>query len=289
MECVTCGKHAIIDQPARCREHFIADFEARVKRTIDEHGLIPPGSRIAVAVSGGKDSLTVLTLLRKWYGNVTAIVIDEGIAGYRERTLADARRVCAQLGVPLVIKSFKELTGMTLDEMLKRRRFNPCAVCGALRRHLLNVAAKEFDVLATGHNADDEAQAVLMNLIKGNTEVFPRLGPVSGNGRRGFTRRVKPLYFCTEREVVAYAYLNGLLDTFVECPNTEESYRGMIRDELNRYAQSRPGAKRRLLERFLTAKATFPGNDLLLSACGRCGEPASASPCRACSYIEELR
>jgi uncharacterized protein (TIGR00269 family) len=278
-----CGEPAVID--GRCKGHFSAHFEQKVRSTIADNDLIRKDDRVAVAVSGGKDSLTVLTLLKRWHGNVTAIAIDEGIAGYREHTLKDAVRVCEQQGIPLLIRSYKELTGMTLDEMMAKKRFHPCTVCGTLRRHLLNVASKEFDVLATGHNADDEAQAILMNILRGNTEIFPRLGPSSGAGAKGFTRRVKPLYFCTEKEVMTYAFLHGLASEFTECPNIEESYRHLIRDELNRYAQSHAGTRERILRNFLIAKRAFPQQEVALGRCGKCGEPSSNPECRACKYI----
>lgn len=284
MQC-SCGQAAVFGQPALCKTHFIEYFEQKVRSAIDEYGLINQDERIAVAVSGGKDSLTVLTLLNKWFGNVTAIAIDEGIAGYREHTLEDARKVCAQHDIPLVIKSYKELTGSTLDEMLAKRKMHPCTICGTLRRHLLLIASKDFDVLATGHNADDESQAVLMNIIKGNTEIFPRIGPVSGHGAKGFTRRVKPLYFCTEKEVMTYAFIKGLVSGFTECPNIDESYRHLIRDELNSYAQSHPGVKERLLKRFLIAKQAYPQTEIQLQRCTNCGEPTNAEICKACKYI----
>lgn len=288
MRCTRCDQEAVFSQPTLCKGHFIDHFETKVRRTIEEHDLIRPGDRIAVAVSGGKDSLAVLTLLKREYGDVTAISIDEGIAGYREHTLADARRVCEQHDIPLVIRSYEELTGMTLDGMLKARPMHPCTVCGALRRHLLLVASRGFDVLATGHNADDEAQAVLMNIIKGNTSIFPRIGPVSGHGAEGFVRRVKPLYFCSEKEVMTYAYLKGLTTAFSECPNIDESYRHIIRDSLNAYAQSHPGVRERLLRSFLLAKQAYPAQPVTLQRCEACGEPASAQLCKACSYIASL-
>ena len=304
MQCDSCPEAAVISLPQLCKEHFIAHFEEKVRSTIEGYGLIAPGMRIAVAVSGGKDSLTVLTLLNRWYGNVTAIAIDEGIAGYREHTLEDARRVCAEQEISLIIRSYKDFAGMTLDEMLAKRQMHPCTLCGALRRHLLLIASKGFDVLATGHNADDEAQAVLMNIIRGNTEVFPRGGPVTGSGGQGFVRRVKPLYFCSEKEVMTYAFLKGLvgsgrgetsqeegalvLPRFTECPNIDESYRHLVRDELNRYAQSRPGVKERLLHRFLVAKKAYPAKEMVLAACSSCGEPSSGERCKACTYLATL-
>jgi uncharacterized protein (TIGR00269 family) len=281
MNC-SCGNHAVFE--SLCREHFLLQFEEKVWDTIREYGLIGEQDRIAVAVSGGKDSMTILTLLHKRF-SVTALAVDEGIAGYRDKTLEDVRQICKERNIPLVIKSYKELVGFTLDEMMAKRKFHPCTVCGTFRRHLLNIMAKNFDVLATGHNADDEAQAVLMNVIKGNTELFSRLGPISGNGAKGFTRRVKPLYFCTEKEIMTYAYLNGLVREFSECPNVHESYRHLIRDLLNDYSVKHKGVKLQVLKNFLAYKKHIPVLDTQLAACERCGEPASGNICKTCQYI----
>lgn len=291
MRCVSCQAPAIIEQPARCKEHFIAYFEKKVHDTIAEHKLLEQNNRVAVAVSGGKDSLTVLTLLKRWNYDVTAIAIDEGIAGYREKTLVDARRVCEANNIPLVIHTFESLAGKTLDKMLAEQKQHPCTLCGTFRRHLLHLAARDFDALATGHNADDEAQAVLMNLVKGNTELFSRIGPVAGEApRAGFVRRVKPLYFCTEKEVATYAFLHGLITDFTECPYVHESYRHVIRDELNNYAQSHTGVKERLLRRFLLVR---PNADdaphAVISSCERCGEPSSGKVCKACQLLGSVK
>lgn len=304
MRCEQCDSTAIIDGPLRCERHFIEDFEARVRRTIEEHNLIPASGRIAVAVSGGKDSLVVLTLLHRWFGNdgvdvgsdsvrggdrVVAIAIDEGIDGYRDRTLDEARRVCVANGIPLIVKSFEELSGQRLDTIVKTKGTHPCSVCGTLRRRLLADASKGFDVIATGHNADDESQAVLMNIIRGNTELFARLGPSTGSHDAGFTRRVKPLYFCPEREVMAYAYIKGFARGFEECPYARQSYRQIVRDALNDYAQSHHGVKDRLLRRFLVAKAALPrGGASTVIPCRTCGEPSSAGACKTCTIIRTI-
>jgi uncharacterized protein (TIGR00269 family) len=288
VQCASCGESAVIDAPPRCKEHFLSDFERCVRQTIDEHHLIRPGDRIAVAVSGGKDSLTVLVLLHKWFGSATALIIDEGIAGYRERTVEDARKLCVERNIPYKVYSFNELSGTTLDAMVAGGKRHPCTVCGALRRRLLAVAGKDFDVVATGHNADDEAQAVLMNIVRGNTDVFPRLGP-GGAGTKGFTRRVKPLYFCTEKEVMTYAFLHGLARDLHECPYAAQSYRRIVRDALNSYAQSHPGARQRLLARFLLVKSSVPrGVAAETMPCSTCGEPSSNGRCRACALLAEI-
>lgn len=289
MDCVHCNGRAIITGPARCKRHFIEEFEARVQKTIEEFDLIREGQRIAVAASGGKDSLTLLFLLKKWHADVCAIAIDEGIAGYREHSLADLRRMCERLDVPLIVKSYEEYAGATLDSMLSSGSFNPCTLCGTFRRHLLSIASREFDVLATGHNADDEAQTVLMNLLRGNVHLFLRGGPRSGIGASGFTQRVKPLYFCSEKEIMTYAYLHGFVASFSECPNAALGYRSLVREALNDYAQHNPGVKLQMLERFLAMKQEIPERMLDLPSCESCGEPSANAICKACEMLEKVQ
>ena len=289
MRCVQCERPAIIGQPARCKQHFIEGFEARVKETIARFGMVPEGARVAVACSGGKDSLTLLHLMRKWHDDVTAIVIDEGIAGYREKTLKDLERVAKGLGVPIIKESYEEYAGARLDDILARHGGHPCTVCGVFRRHLIARASKGFDVLATGHNLDDEAQTVLMNLLKGNTDVFPRGGPVTGVGAKGFTQRVKPLSFCTEKEVATYAWLHGFVSAFTECPNARQGYRWKVREALNRLEAKHPGVKRRILDRFLEEKARFPPQPDALPACRECGAPTNRDVCKACELLAKVR
>lgn len=288
MQCASCNQPAIIDQPMRCKEHFIEDFEARVKDTIERFDLVRPGMKIAVAASGGKDSLTVLTLLKKWYGDVTAIAIDEGIADYREHSLVDLRKVCDEHKIPLIVRSYEEFAGLPLDKILQKGSFHACSVCGTFRRHLISVASKGFDILATGHNADDEAQTIIMNLLRGTTDVFGRGGPKSGNENADFVQRVKPLYFCTEREVTTYAFLKGFVGKFSECPNAADGYRRVVRDTLNWYASKHHGAKQRVLERYLEIKPFSPLPSGKLMQCERCGEPAARSVCKACEFIEKV-
>jgi len=148
MKCSRCDNKSVHQN--FCKEHFIEYFENKVYDTINEYNLIPEGSRIAVAASGGKDSITVLYLLSKRY-DVTAIAVDEGIKDYRDKTLIDLKGFCDNLGVKLETISMKEYFGMDLDSAVKKTDKIPCAVCGVARRYALN-KARGFDVMATGHN-----------------------------------------------------------------------------------------------------------------------------------------
>lgn len=286
-----CKKKAVIDvRTPMCKEHFIEFFEDKVEQTIHEFDLFSNNSKIAVAASGGKDSTTLLYLIKKLHGNITAIAIDEGIHDYRDKNLDNLKKFCSKENIELKIYSFKDYTGLTLDEALKHFKLSPCHVCGIWRRYLINKAAREYDVLATGHNLDDEAQSVVMNMMKSNLKILARLGPVSGNIKDPkFTSRVKPLYFIHEKEVAVYALLKGFLTDFTECPNAKDSFRSTVRDELNDLEKVRRGSKERIVRGFLNnLDSIISNNKDELSFCSQCQEPTKESICNSCKLLNKL-
>lgn len=299
MQC--CGQKAVTLLPGGeklCKRHFCGYFEAKVRKTIRQFRLLDDEEHLGVAVSGGKDSLTILSLLKKISDEnpkitITALAINEGIRGYRDATLETARAFCARIGVPLRIASYEGEFGTTLDNILKHHDVKPCSVCGVLRRYLLNRKAKElgFTKLATGHNLDDECQSILMNQFRNDIRASARLGPKTGlKEQQGFVARIKPLYLCTEKEVTTYAFLNGILDRFTECPNAATSYRAEVRDMLNGLEQKFPGTKYSIVNSFLQAlpllKEKF--RDEALGVCPECGEPSSKGVCRACVWMKQV-
>ena len=307
-----CSNKPIIELIAGeklCKNHFIEYFEGKVFKTIRQFDLIGRKEHLGVALSGGKDSLTLLHLLSKLSKQnpkikLTAIAINEGIHGYRAKTLAAAGKFCEKNKVPLHIYSYEEEFGMPLDSMLKTLDVKPCTICGIFRRYLLNKKSRElgFTKLATGHNLDDEAQSIVMNQFKNNIEASARLGPKAGIkdagtasgtnsvGNKSFVPRIKPLYLCTEKEVTAYAFINNLLDSFNECPNVAESYRARVRDMLNNFENENPGTKYAIINSFLQAlpglKERFKNGKA--NSCKECGEPASKDKCNACIFVEKL-
>ena len=183
---------------------------------------------------------------------------------------------------------------MTLDEMLKIPDLKPCSVCGVFRRYLLNKKSKELKLtkIATGHNLDDECQSILMNQLKNNIDASARLGPKVGLIQDDkFVQRIKPLYLCTEKEVTTYAFVNGLLDEFNECPNVPQSFRAQVRDMLNDLENKFPGTKYSTINSFLQTlpllKQQFKG--VVIKVCAKCSEPSANGICNACVYLEKLK
>ena len=271
---------------------FCRRIEAKVKREIERYKLIQ--GKVGVGVSGGKDSLVTFFILKKLGYNPIGILIDEGIGGYRNVTIKDAIKHFKEWDAPLIIYSFKEEFGMTLDEMVKELNLIPCTICGILRRYLLNKAARELGIktLAVGHNLDDEAQSILMNLFQNDIQKLARLGPVSGYAKhKSFIRRVKPLRKIKEKEVLAYAMLNGIKIHFITCPYAPESFRSVVQKELNLYESKHPGTKLNIVKWFDKRREKFKSmvKDEKIGTCEVCGEPTAEEVCLTCQLISKLQ
>jgi len=289
MHCSLCSQPTVSSIPQLCKHHYSAWFEERVSETIHEWKLFSKRDTVAVACSGGKDSTALLHVLRKLGYDVTAVAVDEGIHPYRDENLTFLKQYCTSNHVPLRVVAFRDLYGDDLDALLARSKELPCTLCGTFRRAALNKAAAGFSVVATGHNADDEAQTVLMNLARANTALFPRGGPVTSSKARGFVRRVKPFYFLTEKQVMVYALLHGLATTWSECPYARQAYRDLVREELNAYAARHPGVQQRVLTHYLAVRDRLRTQPTETVPCGECGEPSTSGLCKACRLTAALQ
>jgi len=286
MKCSKCENAAIYEKPALCKEHFNEYFEKKVLKTIKEYDLLSKKDKICVAASGGKDSVSLLYVLHKYGYSVEALAIDEGIAGYRDESLEFLKKFCSEKNIVLRIFSYKDEVGSTIDILSKK--YSPaCSVCGTFRRHLLEKHSKGYDKIVTGHNLDDESQAVLMNILKAQTSLFARQGPKTSSVK-GFTQKVKPFYFIKEKEVMIYAYLNGLNVDFKECPYAPQSFRAHVRDLLNEYEAKNPGAKMNIVLHYLKSR-NIKTERKEIKTCSKCGMPSSGNICKACRIKAEIK
>ncbi|MFH1399707.1 MAG: TIGR00269 family protein [Candidatus Woesearchaeota archaeon] len=289
MRCSYCLRPAIyLRKIAYCADHFESYFVGKVKRTIKRYALLCKTDKIVVACSGGKDSTVALELVSRIYRDVEAVAIDEGICGYREHTLDWLKKYCYSNQIPLRVYSFEKEFGFRLDNVKDKKRL--CTCCGVLRRYLLNSKSKGFDKVVTGHNLDDEAQSIFMNLSKANVEALVRLGPMAGVVRDNkFVPRVKPLYMCLEKEDVVFAYLKGFEMPRPECPYASSSYRADVKAGLNELEASRPGTKENLVKSFLRVlprlRADYRCSEEVKS-CAVCGEPCRADVCASCNIVK---
>ncbi len=280
-------------------EEFIRYFESKVKQTIDENRLLSSEDNILVAVSGGKDSTAVLYLLKKFGYNAEAVTVDAHIGCYTQKNLENIRSVCNVLDVKLHEIPFRKVFGASLcyiRDSLKEKGLNlkSCTVCGVLRRYLLNKKARELKAtkLVTGHNLDDEAQALMMNVLKNKLEMCARTGPLSGLIEGSFfVQRAKPLFFAKEKEVERYSKLMNFPVQYGKCPCSIEGFRNQIKDFLNIYEYRNPDIKVNIINYFLEIapkiKERFKAEESP-ALCSNCGEPCKDTNCRTCQILSNL-
>jgi len=281
-----------------CSKCFRHALEEKVRKTVVKYGMLDYDDHVAVAVSGGKDSLTLLNLLAKLEthypkSKITAISVDEGIKGYRDEALEIDRKVCEELGVEQVVVSYNELFGTTTDELVEKHLGQtPCSYCGVFRRKAINKGAVMVGAtkIATGHNLDDEVQTVLLNMLHGDPWRVVRNSPVLRDTRGKFLARIKPLCEVPEKEIVLYAYLNGFDFQSIACPHGNEALRNDVRSFLNQMEQKHPGTKftlQRTAERLRElVEKTVPLSQL--NDCVKCGDPTPHRLCEACIMLEAI-
>jgi len=286
-----------------CKKCFGESIESKVRASIARYGMFNFNDRIAVAVSGGKDSISLLHVLAKMErfrpkASLVAVTVDEGIRGYRDEALKIAEAYCKKLGVAHHVVSFKELYGFTLDEIVARKRqkgereLTACAYCGVLRRRALNVAAREVEAnkIATAHTLDDEVQTILLNIFHGDVSRLAKEKPVTDDVHQRFVQKVKPFCEIPEKESALYAYVKKVPFQSTPCPYASEALRNDIRVMLNRMEEKHAGTKFTIfnsIERIRPALNEIGKKDNF-EECARCGEPASQGLCKVCQMLEEI-
>jgi len=287
-----------------CKKCFAISIENKVRATIAKYSMLEHDDRLAIAVSGGKDSLSLLHILarieRKFpKASLVAVSIDEGIKGYRDKALEIAAENCKKLSVEHHIVSFKELYGCTQDEIVRRLKkegkteLTPCAYCGVLRRKALNIVAREVkaDKVATAHTLDDETQTILLNILHGDPLRIAREKPVTDDVHPKLVQRIKPFCRIPERETTLYAYIKELRFQDMPCPYASEAMRNDIRLFLNRMEHKHSGTKFTMfksIEKIRPAIAKIVRKEEL-NECNKCGEPTTERICKACQMLQQLK
>lgn len=286
-----------------CGRCFCRSVEEKVCATISKYEMFQYNDKIMVAVSGGKDSVTLLNILAKIERNfpkssLFAVTVDEGIRGYRDEAMRIAEKNCRKLGVKHVVTSFKEMYGLELDEIVKKiqqkenEELSPCSYCGVLRRRALNTAARDAGAnkLATAHSLDDETQTMILNIIHGDPLRIARVKPVLPPIHPKLVQRAKPLCEVPEREVALYAYLRKIEFQGIPCPYAGTALRNDVRNMLNRMERRHAGTKYaifRSMERLKPAVEALARQERL-HECRVCGEPTVGEVCKPCEMLEEL-
>ena len=280
-----------------CAEHFMRYVDRRVKREIRKQIDVERGDKIAVAVSGGKDSMVALKMLSSVFNGlngveVHAITIDEGIEGYRPPSVDIVRRFCEQNDVVFHLRSFSEL-GVTMDAIAPvSGSSSPCTYCGVFRRMLMNEEARNIGAryLATGHNLDDAAQSIMMNFVRGDVERLARMAPHK-HVQPGLIPRFMPLREIPEKETLLYALVSGMEFWDGVCPYWEAALRNQYRSIVDDLEDRSPGARFGILSSFDQIRPMLWSNmpQSNLHPCPRCGEPTVGDSCKSCQLLDKAR
>jgi uncharacterized protein (TIGR00269 family) len=199
---------------------------------------------------------------------------------------------CRERGIDHIVVSFKEMFGITMDEIASvEREISTCSYCGVLRRAAMNIAARNWKAthLATGLNLDDTAQSVLMNFARGDLERLARLGPHK-RIQEGLVPRVQPLRTIPESETTLYALLRGLKFHDLECPYAFEALRNTYRHAIAQLEDVSPGTRHSIVKSYdqLLPALMNMFEPARLTTCA-CGEPTISARCKACEMLEALR
>ena len=302
MKCRKCDEKAVIrmrqHRLALCKTHYIQWFQEQTQRFIEKYHMLTRAERVLVAVSGGKDSLALWDVLSQLGYQAEGLYLDLGIQGedhYSQESRVYCQQFAGERGLRLHIVDVFQDHGETIPQIAQRTRRGrekPCAVCGLVKRHDMNQAARElhFSVLATGHNLDDEVSFLFGNTLSWNISQLARQSPLLEE-TEGFVRKVKPFIRFTERETAAYAILRAIAYIEEECPFAAGSKQLQYKEFLNRLEEQQPGVKLRFLVGFLSAREqgliqpVEGGEDgISLTPCPQCGQMTSTGG--LCAYCK---
>ena len=277
------------------KKSFNDYVKSNVFSTLHNYHLINENEKIMIGVSGGKDSILTLHLLKKYQieselnFELEALCIDEGIKGYREEGIKTAKKNCKKLDIPLTVQSFKKEWGYDLDDINDFYK-STCMPCGIYRRYLLNKITNEHecDKVATGHNLDDEIQSFLMTFARNDQNKFPKFTPILNKLHEDMVPRIKPLWKLPEKDVGIWCVLNNIPIHDEECPYSVTSLRSDVKLFLNNLEENSKGSKKNIFKSF---EKTFKIKQeaVMLNSCKICGQPTANSPCKACEITKEIK
>jgi uncharacterized protein (TIGR00269 family) len=307
MHCTKCKTKAALKLPrhnaAFCKPCFNEFVQDQVVKAVKTQRMFAHEHRILVAVSGGKDSLALWHILLKLGYKADALYVNLGIAGYSDRSHEKVRRfadtVAAPLGATLHTHTVEQAEGAGIRQLAMAAHRPACSTCGTIKRYQFNRAAVEhdYDVMATGHNLDDEAARLLGNVLHWQDDYLDKQSPNLPASVDGFAKKVKPLYRLTERELAAYCVLNKIDYIVDECPMAQGARTLLYKDVLNRLETESPGTKQTFYWKFLDKqrKTTTPQTDMttkdqaLLHPCTVCSQPTTGEICSYCKLMARAK
>jgi uncharacterized protein (TIGR00269 family) len=297
MLCKKCAQKAIIKLPRHntafcppCFDEYVLD---QVHRAIKSERMMTPEDRVAVAVSGGKDSLALWDILLRLGYNCAGMHINLGIGDYSRLSQEKTEQFARQQNAELILHDLAKTHGAGIPDLAQETHRPPCSACGVMKRYNFNRLAQEsgFTVLATGHNLDDEASRLLGNVLHWQEDYLDKQAPALPSTHPKLLKKVKPLFRLAEREMAAYCVFKKIDYIVEECPMSKDAKQLIYKDMLNRLEEAIPGTKQNFYFEFLKRHRTnIPELDENLKECIRCGQPTTGEVCSYCKLtgVEKL-
>lgn len=304
-KCRFCGDAAAyrIDHArmSLCRSCFMKYYERKVYRTIVKYEMLRNAKKVALAVSGGKDSLSLLKALHRLIPEnfpgieIEIIYIDLGIPGYSEKYRKIVESICENFGITLHVYDLRLEENYVVPDF-QRTAFKSriCGACGTVKRYLLNKIAYEIgaDRLATGHNLDDITEVLFELYLRGSVKEIVRIKPVSWSTRDKLVTKIKPLIEMTEAENLCYALSNELPILGVRCPLAENSRMAKRKKLISMIEREVPGFRHTFYKSHL--KRIMPYlvgaiQEPALIECNSCGMPSLSETCSYCKLVSKIR
>ena len=274
-----------------CPECFLDFFKKRVKETIERFRMFSKKDKVAVAISGGKDSTALAKALKDLGYKISLFHINCQIKenNYSEKSQKVVEEFAKKEKLPLYVFDLKKEIGADIKICSKVSKKEICAVCGMIKRYILNREAKEFDVLCTGHTLNDEAGSLLSSLIFWKEDFLKRQWPVLKE-KNSLKKRAKPLCLTFERETGLFCKILNLPYLSERCPLRGGTY-VFFKKIINEIENEMPSSILNFYKGFLKRKKKlnlFPKEEKL-TPCEKCGYLTSAKICSFCRLREKIK
>ncbi len=272
-----------------CLNCFLNFFKKRVEKTIEKFKMFDKKEKIAVAISGGKDSVALAKVLKDLGYNINLFHINTGIddENYAENSEKAVKKFAEKENLPLKILNLKDEIKIDIKLAAKISKKEICGVCGMVKRYLLNREVKDFDVIVTGHTLDDEAGSLLSSLIFWK-EFMKRQWPVLKE-EESLKKRAKPLTLVFEKETKLFCEILKLPYNPQPCPLRGGPYL-FFKNFIYTLEEEMPSSVLSFYKGFLKRKKEFKWEEkkIKLEPCQRCGYLTSAKICSFCRLKEKI-
>ncbi len=290
MRCTRCKGEAQINLRVYnlklCEGCFLDFFSRRVNSTIEKFKMANLKDKILVAVSGGKDSLSLWSILDDSGYNTQGLYINLGIEGFSYEAEEKVKKFSKSRGLRLKIVKIQDIFGKGIKELAKIAHRQACRVCGMIKRYIMNQEAEKFDSIATGHTLDDEAASLLGNILYWRRSYLGGQSPVLEE-EGSLKRKIKPFSFTTEEEIVIYARLKGIDFLKEVCPLSKGATSFIYKEVFNLLEERMPAIRLSFYKEFLRRKV-FKKEDVKLTPCRICGYLTVDSVCNFCKLKEKV-